>query len=45
MAAHQEKDWEQDSAFDFQMHAGMCPSILEGTVSQSSQYKASKIKH
>ena len=45
LAAHQEKDWVQDSAFDFQMHARMCPSILEGTVSQTSQYKDSKIKH
>ena len=27
------------------MHARMCPSILEGTVSQTSQYKDSKIKH
>ena len=35
----------EDSAFDFQMHARMCPSILERTVSQTSQYKDSKIKH
>ena len=27
------------------MHARMCPSILEGTVSQTSQCKDSKIKH
>ena len=27
------------------MHARMCPSILEGTVNQTSQYKDSKIKH
>ena len=27
------------------MQARMCPSILEGTVSQTSQYKDSKIKH
>ena len=27
------------------MHARMCPSILEGIVSQTSQYKDSKIKH
>ena len=32
-------------AFDFQMHDRMCPSELEGTVSQTSQYKDSKIKH
>ena len=29
----------------FQMHARMCPSIPEGTVSQTRQYKDSKIKH
>ena len=45
LAAHQEKDRVQDSAFDFQMHARMCPSILEGTVSQTSQYKNSQIEH
>ena len=28
-----------------QMHAKKCPSILEGTVSQTSYYKDSKIKH
>ena len=33
LAAHQEKDRVQDSAFDFQMHARMCPSILEGIFS------------
>ena len=36
LAAHQEKDWVQDSASDLQMHARMCPSMLEGTVSQTS---------
>ena len=38
LAAHQEKDWVQVSAFDFQMHARMCPSIPERTVSQTSHY-------
>ena len=45
LAAHQEKDLVQDSAFDFQLDARMCPSISEGTVSQTSQYKDSKIQH
>ena len=31
--------------YDFQMHARMCPSIFEGIVSQTSQYKDSNIKH
>ena len=28
-----------DSAFDFQMHAGMCPSICKWIVIKTSQYK------
>ena len=45
LAALQEKDLVQDSAFDFQMHARMCPSIPQGTVSQTIQYKDSNTKN
>ena len=34
----------QYSAFDFQMHARMCPSLLKEIVSQTSHYNVSKIK-
>ena len=45
LAAHQEKNRVQDSAFDFHMNARMCSSIFEGTVCQLAQYEDSKIKH
>ena len=45
LAAHREKDLVQDSAFDFQMHERMRPSLVEGIVSQTSQYTDTKIKH
>ena len=46
LAAHQEKDWVQDSALDFQNACKDVPLYnLRELFSQTSQYKDSKIKH
>ena len=43
LAAHQEKDGVLDSAFDLQMHASKCRSILEGIVITDTTYFSNEV--